>query len=108
MDRCLRNSRDAREAVMATGDVSLNPNVRSADTIEFQNALRAKIVGQDDGVQALVELFQVFTAGLNSPGRPVGNLLFLGPTRSGKTRIVEDAAEIGLRKQMTAKNSNPS
>ena len=48
---------------MATGDVSLNPNVRSADTIEFQNALRAKIVGQDDGVQALVELFQVFTAG---------------------------------------------
>ena len=65
---------------MATGDVSLNPNVRSADTVEFQNALRAKIVGQDDGVQALVELFQVFTAGLNSPGRPVGNLLFLGPT----------------------------
>jgi ATP-dependent Clp protease ATP-binding subunit ClpB len=79
---------------MATGDVSLNPNVRSSDTIEFQNALRAKIVGQDDGVQALVELFQVFTAGLNSPGRPVGNLLFLGPTGSGKTRIVEAAAEI--------------
>ncbi|HUL35963.1 MAG TPA: AAA family ATPase [Candidatus Eisenbacteria bacterium] len=79
---------------MATGDVSLNPNVRSAGTIEFQNALRANIVGQDDGVQALVELFQVFTAGLNSPGRPVGNLLFLGPTGSGKTRIVEAAAEI--------------
>jgi hypothetical protein len=51
---------------MATGDVSLNPSIRSADTIEFQNALRAKIVGQDDGVQALVELFQVFTAGLTS------------------------------------------
>src|SRR5260370_18935649 len=32
----------------------------------------------------------VFTAGLNSPGRPVGNLLFLGPTGSGKTRIVEE------------------
>jgi ATP-dependent Clp protease ATP-binding subunit ClpA len=45
-------------------------------------------------VQALVDLFQVFTAGLNSPGRPVGNLLFLGPTGSGKTRIVEAAAEI--------------
>src|SRR5258708_10714261 len=78
---------------MATGDVSLNPSIRSADTIEFQNALRAKIVGQDDGVQALVELFQVFTAGLNSPGRPVGNLVFRGPTGSGKTRIVEAAAE---------------
>ena len=79
---------------MGTDDLSLNPNIRSAETIEFQKALRAKIVGQDEGVQALVELFQVFTAGLNSPGRPVGNLLFLGPTGSGKTRIVEAAAEI--------------
>jgi len=79
---------------MGTNDLSLNPNIRSAETVEFQKALRAKIVGQDEGVQALVELFQVFTAGLNSPGRPVGNLLFLGPTGSGKTRIVEAAAEI--------------
>ena len=79
---------------MGTDDLSLNPSIRSAETVEFQKALRAKIVGQDEGVQALVELFQVFTAGLNSPGRPVGNLLFLGPTGSGKTRIVEAAAEI--------------
>ena len=79
---------------MGTNDLSLNPNIRSAETVEFQKALRAKIVGQDEAVQALVELFQVFTAGLNSPGRPVSNLLFLGPTGSGKTRIVEAAAEI--------------
>jgi ATP-dependent Clp protease ATP-binding subunit ClpB len=45
-------------------------------------------------VQALVDLYQVFSAGLHSPGRPVGNLLFLGPTGSGKTRTVEAAAEI--------------
>jgi len=64
---------------MGTDDLSLDPNIRSAETIEFQRALRAKIVGQDEAVQALVQLFQVFTAGLNSPGRPVGNLLFLGP-----------------------------
>jgi ATP-dependent Clp protease ATP-binding subunit ClpB len=37
-------------------------------------------VGQDEAVQAVVDLYQVFRAGLNSPGRPVGNLLFLGPT----------------------------
>ena len=61
---------------------------------DFQKALRAKIVGQEEGVQALVDLYQVFCAELNSPGRPVGNLLFLGPTGSGKTRIVEAAAEI--------------
>ena len=72
----------------------LDPTIRSNDTREFHQALRAKIVGQEEGVQALVDLYQVFCAGLNSPGRPVGNLLFLGPTGSGKTRIVEAAAEI--------------
>jgi ATP-dependent Clp protease ATP-binding subunit ClpA len=72
----------------------LDPDKRSTDTMEFQTALRSKIVGQEEGVQALVDLYQVFCAGLNSPGRPVGNLLFLGPTGSGKTRIVEAAAEI--------------
>ena len=72
----------------------LDPRIRSTDTRDFEGALRAKIVGQGEGVQALVDLYQVFRAGLNSPGRPVGNLLFLGPTGSGKTRIVEAAAEI--------------
>jgi ATP-dependent Clp protease ATP-binding subunit ClpA len=72
----------------------LDPSIRSNDTRDFHQVLRAKIVGQEEGVQALVDLYQVFCAGLNSPGRPVGNLLFLGPTGSGKTRIVEAAAEI--------------
>src|SRR5438477_6084603 len=74
--------------------LSLDPTKRSTDTMDFQASLRAKTVGQEEAVQALVDLYQVFRAGLNSPGRPVGNLLFLGPTGSGKTRIVEAAAEI--------------
>jgi ATP-dependent Clp protease ATP-binding subunit ClpA len=72
----------------------LDPSIRSDDTLAFDQALRAKIVGQEEGVQALVDLYQVFRAGLNAPRRPVGNLLLLGPTGSGKTRIVEAAAEI--------------
>ena len=72
----------------------LDPSIRSNDTRDFHASLRSKIVGQEEGVQSLVDMFQVFCAGLNSPGRPVGNLLFLGPTGSGKTRIVEAAAEI--------------
>ena len=79
---------------MSSYAMALDPNKRSTNTLDFQTSLRGKIVGQDEGVQALVELYQVFCAGLNSPGRPVGNLLFLGPTGSGKTRIVEAAAEI--------------
>jgi ATP-dependent Clp protease ATP-binding subunit ClpA len=35
----------------------------------------------------------MYLTGMNSPGRPIGNILFLGPTGSGKTRIVEAAAE---------------
>jgi len=72
----------------------LDTRKRSSTSRHFEDALGQKIVGQDEAVQALVELHQVFCAGLRSPGRPVGNLLFLGPTGSGKTRIVEAAAEI--------------
>jgi ATP-dependent Clp protease ATP-binding subunit ClpB len=72
----------------------LDPTIRSTETHDFHSSLKSKIVGQEEGVQALVDMYQVFCAGLNSPGRPVGNLLFLGPTGSGKTRIVEAAAEI--------------
>ena len=71
----------------------LDPSKRSPQLQEFEAALRSKVVGQDEAIEAVVAVFQVFCAGLNAPGRPVGNLLFLGPTGSGKTRIVEAAAE---------------
>src|ERR1700739_1922018 len=73
---------------------SLDPTLRSIESQEFDNSLREKIVGQEEGIRALVDLYQVFCAGMCPSGRPVGNLLFLGPTGSGKTRIVEAAAEI--------------
>jgi ATP-dependent Clp protease ATP-binding subunit ClpA len=71
----------------------LDPTRRSNDAREFDNALRRKIVGQDQAVDKVVEIYQMFLAGLNPPSRPVGNLLFLGPTGSGKTRVVESMAE---------------
>jgi len=93
------SSNDSEGDVMATvtqraHNKELDTRERSSTSRHFEDALRQKIVGQDEAVQALVELYQVFCAGLRSPGRPVGNLLFLGPTGSGKTRIVEAAAEI--------------
>jgi ATP-dependent Clp protease ATP-binding subunit ClpA len=72
----------------------LDPSLHSYESQEFETALRRRIVGQEDGVRAVTDLYQVFRAGMNSPGRPVGNLLFLGPTGSGKTRIVEATAEV--------------
>src|SRR5919109_2475258 len=73
--------------------MKLYPTRRSNDAAEFENALRRKIVGQDQAIEKVAEIFQMFVAGLNPPGRPVGNLLFLGPTGTGKTRVVEAMAE---------------
>jgi len=71
----------------------LDPTRRSSDARDFEAGLHRKIVGQDAAVDKVVEIYQMFLAGLNPPGRPVGNLLFLGPTGSGKTRVVEALAE---------------
>ena len=79
---------------MKTGlSTTLDPHRRSSDARDFDNSLHRKIVGQDQAVEKVVEIYQMFLAGLNPPGRPVGNLLFLGPTGSGKTRVVEAMAE---------------
>jgi ATP-dependent Clp protease ATP-binding subunit ClpB len=79
---------------MGAHAAQLDPTLRSVESRDFESGLRRKIVGQDEAVQAVVDLYQVFRAGLNSPGRPVGNLLFLGPTGAGKTRVVEATAEV--------------
>lgn len=79
---------------MRTQVSKLDPTRHGSELLKFEAALRQKIVGQDDAVRAVVDLYQVFHAGLNAPGRPVGNLLFLGPTGAGKTHLVEATAEV--------------
>ena len=82
---------------MGAQSLQLNPHQRSAEARSLEQGLRQKIIGQDEAVQAVVDLYQVFRAGLNSSGRPLGNYLFLGPTGAGKTRIVEATAEVLFR-----------
>ena len=50
---------------------SLDPSLRSIESQEFENSLREKIVGQEEGILALVDLYQVFCAGMCPSGRPV-------------------------------------
>jgi len=75
-------------------EVQLDPEMRSSEVLDFERRLRSKIVGQDRAVRKVVNMYQIYLAGMATPGRPVGNLLFLGPTGSGKTRVVEASAEI--------------
>src|SRR6266581_382198 len=71
----------------------LDPTLTGHDAETLDADLRKRIVGQDDAIQQIINIYQTNLAGMCSPGRPIGNLLFLGPTGSGKTRLVEAAAE---------------
>ena len=78
---------------MGARQTILDPSQNSPEVREFEKALRRQVVGQDRAVRRLARVYQVFRAGLSTPGRPVVNLLFLGPTGSGKTRLVEATAD---------------
>ena len=74
--------------------VVLDPDQKSPRAQEFEEKLSSRIVGQERAVRRMSGLYQIFLAGMNPPSRPVGTMLFLGPTGSGKTRVVEAAAEV--------------
>ena len=74
--------------------IVLDPMMQSSEVEHFESDLRCRLVGQDRAIRQLARVYQVYRAGLNGPGRPLANLLLLGPTGSGKTRLVEAAAEV--------------
>ena len=56
--------------------------------------LRELLVGQPEAIDIIVPYVQMYQAGLAPDGRPVGVVLLLGPTGTGKTRTVEALAEV--------------
>ena len=77
---------------------TLDPKRTGKDAAYLEFRLRQLIAGQDEAIGQIVNMFQMYTTGLSSPGRPIGSFLFLGPTGTGKTRLVEAAAECLLRR----------
>jgi ATP-dependent Clp protease ATP-binding subunit ClpB len=76
------------------GTVFLDPDQKSPRAQDFEERLSSRIVGQERAVRRMSGLYQIFLAGMNPPNRPIGTMLFLGPTGSGKTRVIEAAAEV--------------
>jgi ATP-dependent Clp protease ATP-binding subunit ClpA len=74
--------------------VFLDPDQKSPLAQDFEERLGGKIVGQERAVRRVSGLYQIFLAGMNPPNRPIGTMLFLGPTGSGKTRVIEAASEV--------------
>ncbi len=78
---------------MSRVNVALDPTRTGREAEALETSLNRMIVGQDEAIQQIVNIYQMNLTGMTPPGRPIGNFLFLGPTGSGKTRIVEATAE---------------
>src|SRR6201987_2156789 len=94
----MRPIRSARKvADMVRLNIPLDPGKTGRDAQPLERGLRRMIVGQEEAIQEIVNIYQMNLTGMSAPGRPIGNFLFLGPTGSGKTRIVEATAEALLK-----------
>src|SRR5262245_28378606 len=76
------------------GAIFLDPDQTCSRAQDFTERMMARIVGQDRAVRRMSDAYQIFLAGMNPVNRPIGTMLFLGPTGSGKTRVIEAAAEV--------------
>ncbi|MHB8425899.1 MAG: ATP-dependent chaperone ClpB [Gammaproteobacteria bacterium] len=60
--------------------------------LRMEDALRTRVVGQDEAVRAVANAIRRSRAGLSDPNRPSGSFLFLGPTGVGKTELTRALA----------------
>jgi ATP-dependent Clp protease ATP-binding subunit ClpA len=92
-------NRGLRKAVkkMVRLNIPLDPEKTGREAMSLDSNLRRMIIGQDEAIDQIVNIYQMHLTGMSAPGRPIGNFLFLGPTGSGKTRIVEATAEALLK-----------
>jgi ATP-dependent Clp protease ATP-binding subunit ClpC len=88
-------SEDIAEVVsMWTGiPVMQLAEAESARLIKMEDALRGRIVGQDEAITAIARAVRRSRAGLKDPNRPIGSFIFLGPTGVGKTELTKALAE---------------
>jgi ATP-dependent Clp protease ATP-binding subunit ClpB len=61
--------------------------------IQMEDALRERVVGQEEAISAVANTVRAARAGLQDPNRPLGSFLFLGPTGVGKTETARALAE---------------
>lgn len=61
--------------------------------LHIEDILHKRVVGQNEGVNAVAKAIRRARAGLKDPKRPIGSFLFLGPTGVGKTELARSLAE---------------
>src|ERR1700680_4718918 len=94
----MRPLRSARKvADMVRLNIPLDPGKTGREAVSLETSLHRMIVGQDEAIQQIVNIYQMNLTGMSAPGRPIGNFLFLGPTGSGKQENHEATAEALLK-----------
>ena len=62
--------------------------------LHLEDALRARVIGQEEAVKAVARAVRRNRAGLRDPKRPIGSFIFLGPTGVGKTELAKSLAHV--------------
>ncbi len=78
---------------MVRTNKKLDPSQTGNDAAKLRSSLQKLVVGQEEPIAQIVNIYQTWTAGMTDPSHPIGSFLFLGPTGTGKTRTVEATAE---------------
>ena len=94
-DDLVVNKSDIEEVVASWTGIPLK-QMQQEETerlLHLEEDLHARVVGQEDAVQAVAKAIRRARAGLKDPKRPIGSFLFLGPTGVGKTELARTLAE---------------
>lgn len=65
----------------------------STRLVNMNEALKGKVIGQDEAIRKVVKAIQRNRAGLKDPNKPIGSFIFLGPTGVGKTQLAKELAK---------------
>ncbi|GAB4366730.1 MAG: ATP-dependent Clp protease ATP-binding subunit [Calditrichia bacterium] len=86
---------DIAEVVSMMTGIPVQRVAKSESTklMEMEEALKSKVIGQDEAIRIIAKATRRSRTGLKDPNRPIGSFLFLGPTGVGKTHLAKVLAE---------------
>ena len=89
---------DANDVAEVLSMITSVPIYKLAETegdrlVKMGDAIRSKVIGQDEAVDKVVRAIQRNRAGLKDPNKPIGSFIFLGPTGVGKTQLAKKLTE---------------